>query len=175
MRNFKFDEMKIIILIFSLILEFTIVNAQSPVNDIKIAMRESDFVGFICYSDYNSSIDRAILIVKESFKGDVKYLGVIDVEDNFKEGVDYLLIANNVNGLVTKITYPIIRVEKLSNTEIDILNNLECYSESLKSDYINKICYKDLDSVCGCDNKNYGNICEMRKSGILRFKPGMCK
>jgi hypothetical protein len=114
-------------------------------------------------------------MVTESFKGDVKVLDIKTVDLEMEEDVEYLLIANKVRQLVTKITYPISRIDSLANTTIEFLNNLECYSESLKTKYKDGFCTRQLDPVCGCDAKTYGNICEMMKNGIVRFNSGDCE
>jgi hypothetical protein len=167
--------MKIAALILPLILNFSITSEHSTRVDIEIAIQESDFVGFVSYSDDNSTTDNPILFVNESFKGDVRYLNVREVEGDFEDGVGYLLITKKVKGLVTKITYPVIRVEDLSIAVMDVLHRLECSSEALRAERANGFCTREYDAVCGCDNKTYGNICEMMKNGILKFKPGRCK
>ena len=91
-------------------------------------------------------------MVTESFKGDVKVLRIKTVDLEMEEEVEYLLIANKVGGLVAKITYPINRIESLTNATIEFLNDLECYSESLKTKYKDRICTRQFDPVCACDD-----------------------
>ena len=167
--------MKPVTLICFLILNFSGSSEQSQTNDIEIATRESDFVGFVIYDSNRNAGDSKLLMVTESFKGDVKVLEIKTVDLKMEEEVEYLLIANKVGRLVTKIMYPINRIESLTNATIEVLDNLECYSESLKTKYKDLICTRQFDPVCGCDHKTYGNICEMMKSGVARFKSGDCE
>ena len=158
-----------------LVLIFCGSREQSQTNDIKIAIRESDFVGFVTHNSNRSRGGSTLLSVTESFKGDVKVLDVKNVDLEMEEGLGYLIIANKVGRLVTKIIYPISRIESLADTTMEFVNNLDCYSESLKIKYRDGFCTRQLDPVCGCDDKTYGNICEMMKNGIARFKSGDCE
>ena len=123
----------------------------------------------------NSAADYLMLSVTESFKGDVKYLAFRKHEAQFLEGYEYLVIASKDRGTITNFLYTISMVGDLDHTTLDILNNLECYNEALAKKYQKGICTRELDAVCGCDNKTYGNLCELSKAGIMKFKPGECK
>lgn len=148
--------------------------AEPQEQDLEIAINESDFVGFVIYDDNSSITQLPILMATEVFKGDVKVLSLRKVELEIDEAKEYLLVAKKDGGIVTKIVYPIKPAENLSKEILDILSNLPCYNELLEKEYQNKACHRDLDPVCGCDNIEYGNICEMRRHGITKFKPGRC-
>ncbi|MEO7992005.1 MAG: Kazal-type serine protease inhibitor family protein [Chryseolinea sp.] len=167
--------MKAIPFIFPLMLCFFSSHNPALPNDIESAIRASDFVGFVVFDNNESTDDYAVLHVVESFKGDEKDLTLKESKMKFEADLEYLLIANKTGSVIKEITYSITIVGDLSDASLDILNNLECYNEASKKKYEKSICHRNLDPVCGCDNKTYGNLCELSKAGIMKFKPGRCQ
>lgn len=167
--------MKAITFIFPLMLCFFSAHDRLQPNDIETAIRASDFVGLVAFDDNESTDDYAVLRVVQSFKGDVTDLVLRESKMKFEADVEYLLIANQTASVIKEITYPITIYGDLSDASLDILNNLECYSETSKKKYEKSICHRNFDPVCGCDNKTYGNLSELSKAGIMKFKPGRCQ
>lgn len=167
--------MKAISFIFPLILCLFSSHDRALPNEIESAIRASDFVCFVVFEDNESTDDYAVLHVVESFKGDEKHLTLKESKVKFEADLEYLLIANKTGSVIKEITYPITIVGDLTDASLDILNNLECYNEALEKKHEKSICHRNFDPVCGCDNKTYGNLCEMSKAGIMKFKPGSCQ
>ena len=166
--------MKTIILIFASVLISVLVDEQPQQSDLETAINNSDFVGFVVYNKNGSTPENPILIATEVFKGDDYYLKLSQVIFDMDVSKEYLLIARKRGAMVSAITYPMTRTEQLSREVLNILNNLPCYDELVEKKYQNSICHKNLEPVCGCDNIEYGNLCFMRKHGIIRFRPGRC-
>ena len=143
-------------------------------DDLVAAIDKSNFVGFI-YHNRNAPSEDLVFTAVEVFKGDVKYLIARNGEMNIIDERLYLVIGNVEGHFLSTLNFPARVVIDLPRTTLDILQRLPCYDDSIKKEYENLICTRELDPVCGCDNKKYGNMCEMRKQGIVKFKPGNCK
>ena len=136
----------------------------------ELSIQESDFVGFV----YWDNTEKQVLIATEVFKGDKKYLSDGSVTLQMDESTEYLLMAKLDEAVVKEVVYLVLPTKDLSDERIAILDRLPCYDKLVAERYEPGFCYKNLDPVCGCDNKEYGNICMMKKNGIVRFRPGRC-
>jgi len=73
---------------------------------------------------------------------------------------------------------------------LDRLNNLRCFDPDQTIEAVIKrhkektkgrglqltsACTRQLDPMCGCDGKTYGNICELEHAGIMKYVPGACQ
>lgn len=153
---------------------FVFFGGQFQADPLREAINNSDFVGFL-YHDRTSEADETIFKADEVFKGGDYYLIDRNSEINVNDEGLYLVIGNVEDHILLNVNFSVREVADLSKTELDVLQELPCNDDSVKSSYQNLICHRLLDPVCGCDNRTYSNICEMKKQGIVKFKPGKCK
>lgn len=156
------------------VLPFVLFSASPQTSDLKTAIDSSDFVAFVYRAmeeEHTIPLYKAVMV----YKGCCEYVAdkndVINMED---EGV-YLLIGSVTNDELNTINYLLTNIDNLPEAALQILQELPCYDEAVKANYEHGACHRILQPVCGCDNETHGNICEMQKKGIVKFKPGPCK
>jgi hypothetical protein len=157
----------------------SVLNALFPgdvaqVGELKTAIDEADFVGFVVKPASSSSQEKPRLIVAEVFKGNADVFYHMQTEIKLDDW-DYLLVAKTNRGEITEVLYPVILTARLSKAEMKTLDDLPCYDESLKAQYQNGACHRTYIPVCGCDLKTYSNVCELKKNGVIKYRKGRCK
>jgi hypothetical protein len=83
----------------------------------------------------------------------------------------YLLFADENRREVTLLAPPI-PVNEIPAELLDSLNKLPC---QIAPEQNPGACYRIGPSVCGCNGVRYGNECEARKRGIVRYVVGDCE
>ncbi|MEQ8573752.1 MAG: Kazal-type serine protease inhibitor family protein [Fulvivirga sp.] len=167
-------------LVFSLIL--ITISMYSFGNDhLKEKFEKSNFVALVRIPDQSSSnSSRIFLEVIQSFKGDMK--GVYLPESYFEKNdqKEYIIFAKFRGHIFEELILVIARHEALNETK-EFLMNQPCFvlEETLEerrkvNPNITGACFKHYDPVCGCDGVTYGNTCDMRNAGIMKFYPGEC-
>lgn len=162
------------ILIFSLIVLNFSASKLDPAQDFETTLDQSTFAGYVIFDAAGSPDGKYWFMVKESFKGRVMGL-LIDEKDllvDVEHGEECLLICENNNSIVTKVYYLLSKDNALPKSSIEALTNLPCFQEIDNNE--KGFCTKENNPVCGCNNKTYGNLCFLRKAGILKFKAGDC-
>lgn len=143
-------------------------------SELENAINKSNFVAFM-YHNSNTPGNDPVYVATEVFKGNIYHLIDTRGDLNIHDDRIYLVIAGLEAGGISRLNFPIRAVDDLSPETLDILRRLPCYDEATEKKYQNGICTREYTPICGCDNKVYGNICEMLKHGIVKFKPGECR
>lgn len=155
------------------VLLFVLFSASPQTSDLKTAIDKSDFVAFVYRTmEVESTIPLYNTVMV--YKGSCEYVadknGLTNIED---KGI-YLLIGSVTNYELNTLNYPLTNIDDLPEAVLQILQELPCYDEAVKANNEHGVCHRVFQPVCGCDNETHGNICEMLKKGIVKFKPGPC-
>lgn len=167
-------------LVFSLIL--ITISMYSFGNDhLKEKFEQSNFVALVRVSNESSSISGHVLLeVIQSFKGVAKLVSFPEWYFGKNDNTEYIIFAKLRGFVFEKLILIIERSEALNETK-EFLMNQPCFvlEETLEerrkvNPNITGACFKHYDPVCGCDGVTYGNTCDMRNAGIMKFYPGEC-
>lgn len=154
-----------------------VATSKFPEADLARAIEEADFVGFAIKNPESELPDRTIKAT-EVMKGNRVTMSARLFNLRMESNVEYLLLATLKHEDAVKFHYQVKRRDQLTKEEVTILDTMPCYSEEVDRNPGIDGCTRGIivgHEVCGCDQKNYGNTCEMRMNGILKYKPGYCK
>jgi len=150
------------------------INSLPQEQNLEEIINQSDFVGFVKSSssrhpDYDGS-----LVVMQSFKGEVENLRFRKVDITLEKDKEYLLMVTTDGELISRINFAPVAVNAVPRETIEVLNDLPCNGEPPEEFNRPGGCHRVYFPICGCDNITHGNICEMRKKGIRKFRKGEC-
>jgi len=143
---------------------------SSQENELKIAIDDADFVGFVIKP---VDQDKPRLIVVEVFKGEAEVFYQMQNEIKLDDW-EYLLIAKTYKGEITETLYSTTLVQRLSKAEKKILNDIPCYDDAVRMQHQTGTCHSVYIPVCGCDGQTHGNICDLKKKGLVKYRRGVC-
>lgn len=124
-----------------------------------------------------------VVNVEEFFKGggytDIK----LDPWDMYMEvGKQYLIFARKDGGNGNYYIPDCSNSKELSKVDKKLLDYLEermghllCFDPIVKGEYRSGACERNIAPVCGCNGITYGNTCEARRAGIMKYTHGECK
>lgn len=146
--------------------------------DPKRLFDDSDFVGVVQLANGNNqNPDVYAMEVVESYKGSFRYVGISPSRVSLDDEQTYLLFADLHEDNRIAHIYSIIEYDHISTEAEVFLSSLPCFvkSEAIQermkdNPSMTGACERVYSPVCGCDGITYGNMCEMRNAGIVRFR-----
>lgn len=136
-----------------------LINDSAQIMKVRISETSPERYGMVTLEVY-----KGFLWGEFTVRGDEVSIELFDHET-------YLLFADK-NPREVKLLAPPIPVSEIPAELQNALNKLPC---TVEAERITGACHKIGPSVCGCDGVRYGNECEARKRGIVRYVVGDCE
>jgi hypothetical protein len=135
--------------------------------------RESDEFIFTAVAISKENAPLIMFDVRTVFQRDIGDKLELYVKEEMKveQSKEYLItLVHDLNTDLWEII-EIVPLEEATAKVQSLFYAIHCIDEDKKH---NRPCQRDLQPVCGCDGKYYGNLCEARKAGVNIYSHGRC-